>query len=323
MSFSSEKDFIGNEKDNDDQTSSTKLVSSNKNEEEDTSKIPATTHSKVGSCLYRGTIGKFLLFLTTPTIVMLLAYTIINLDGSLTRMINLLLSQAPQDTIQQIWWPYLIGNYEVWTIIATFATFELLMMLLLPGRFYKGSVTPKGNVPRYKDNGLLAFVLTITIFGALICYDVFNPSIIYDNFMYLIGALNLLGLSMSIILFIKGKYLPSTSDVANDGLIADLFQGIELHPQILRCDVKLFTNSRFGMMGWALLLLSYAHKQYQSVGEITDSMAVAVVLQLIYIMKFFYWEKGYTRSLDIVHDRAGFYIVSSNKRCSSSSAVSQ
>jgi 7-dehydrocholesterol reductase len=37
-------------------------------------------------------------------------------------------------------------------------------------------------------------------------------------------------------------------------------------------------------------------------------MIVAVALQLIYIAKFFVWETGYLRSLDIMHDRAGYYI---------------
>ena len=30
--------------------------------------------------------------------------------------------------------------------------------------------------------------------------------------------------------------------------------------------------------------------------------------QLVYIAKFYWWETGYLRSLDIMHDRAGFYI---------------
>ena len=39
-------------------------------------------------------------------------------------------------------------------------------------------------------------------------------------------------------------------------------------------------------------------------------MMVSVGLQLIYISKFFVWEMGYMRSLDIMHDRAGWMIVS-------------
>jgi 7-dehydrocholesterol reductase len=72
-------------------------------------------------------------------------------------------------------------------------------------------------------------------------------------------------------------------------------------------DVKMFTNCRFGLAGWALILLSFAAKQHATIG-LSDSMIVAVALQLIYITKFFIWETGYLGSLDIMHDRAGFYI---------------
>jgi 7-dehydrocholesterol reductase len=61
------------------------------------------------------------------------------------------------------------------------------------------------------------------------------------------------------------------------------------------------------MMSWALILLSYASKQEELYG-LSDSMVVAVALQLLYIGKFFIWETGYLRSLDIMHDRAGFMI---------------
>ena len=35
---------------------------------------------------------------------------------------------------------------------------------------------------------------------------------------------------------------------------------------------------------------------------------VSVILQLTYITKFFHWEMGYMNSMDIQHDRAGFYL---------------
>jgi 7-dehydrocholesterol reductase len=38
-------------------------------------------------------------------------------------------------------------------------------------------------------------------------------------------------------------------------------------------------------------------------------MAVNVGLQLLYILRFFHWEDGYFNSLDITHDRFGFYIL--------------
>jgi len=70
----------------------------------------------------------------------------------------------------------------------------------------------------------------------------------------------------------------------------------------------MFTNCRFGMMYWALGILCYAQKQYENDGYLTPAMFVCVALQLIYITKFFWWETGYLCSMDIQHDRAGYYI---------------
>ena len=267
-----------------------------------------TVPSKIGSFLK--TFASLLVLLITPNFLMLFTYTIINLSGSPSQLLDFVSSKDPEDVLKQIWWPYIVGNYEVWTIIGMFVSVEAVLMIILPGHRYTGSVTPKGNVIHYKNNGLLAFLLTIIAFMLLVYYEIFNPSIIYDNFMHLIGALNLLGLSISVILFIKGKFLPSSTDVTDAGLISGFFGGMELHPRILGLDIKLFIKSRFGMMGWALLLMSYACKQYLNTGEISDSMGVAVSLQIIYIMKFFYWEQGYTRTIGIAHDKAGFYTVS-------------
>ncbi|KAE9064574.1 hypothetical protein PF007_g29151 [Phytophthora fragariae] len=41
---------------------------------------------------------------------------------------------------------------------------------------------------------------------------------------------------------------------------------------------------------------------------LSDSMAVSVALQLVYVAKFFWWEAGYMCSIDIMHDRAGYYL---------------
>jgi 7-dehydrocholesterol reductase len=85
-------------------------------------------------------------------------------------------------------------------------------------------------------------------------------------------------------------------------------RGTELYPRVLGWDVKMFTNCRFGMMFWALGILCYAQAQYEKDGFLSNAMFVSVALQLIYITKFFWWETGYLCSMDIQHDRAGYYI---------------
>jgi 7-dehydrocholesterol reductase len=91
-------------------------------------------------------------------------------------------------------------------------------------------------------------------------------------------------------------------------MVVAVGRGTELYPRILGFDVKMFTNCRFGMMFWALGTVCYAQKQIENDGFLSNAMFVSVALQLIYISKFFYWETGYLCSMDIQHDRAGYYI---------------
>jgi hypothetical protein len=43
--------------------------------------------------------------------------------------------------------------------------------------------------------------------------------------------------------------------------------------------------------------------QVELYGKLSDSLLVSVVLMLVYITKFFWWESGYWNSMDIAHDR--------------------
>lgn len=61
------------------------------------------------------------------------------------------------------------------------------------------------------------------------------------------------------------------------------------------------------MTVWPLLVLIFALKSYEKHGFV-DSMWVSAALQLIYFTKFFWWESGYMCTIDIMLDRAGFYI---------------
>lgn len=63
--------------------------------------------------------------------------------------------------------------------------------------------------------------------------------------------------------------------------------GMELYPRIGPFDLKTWTNCSMGMMSWAVLPLCFAVKQYETQGFVSNSMLVSVVLQQIYVFKFF------------------------------------
>ncbi len=263
--------------------------------------------TRIPKWIHRYLIPLTLLTLCPPT-VFVFWYTATALDGSFQNFWHLVWNQGLFSTVASIWFPVFFGSATAWKIIASFAAFQLFLMKAVPGKPFVGPITPKGNVPIYKANGLACFIITFATFFLATKFQLFSATIIYDNLGPILGALNCFSLLFCLFLYFKGIYKPSSTDSGVTGnRLFDFYWGTELYPRIFGWDVKMFTNCRFGMMGWPLILLSYAAKQQELYG-LSDSMVVAVALQLIYVGKFFFWETGYLRSLDIMHDRAGFMI---------------
>lgn len=195
-------------------------------------------------------------------------------------------------------------------MLLTFLLFEGVLMHLLPGAAHHGPVTPEGNRPEYKLNGVAAFVVTLVTFVLLGGpVGLFDASVVYDRFGELLVTASLGAFVGCVALYFKGLYAPCTSDAGGTGnFVFDFFWGTELHPTLGRLQLKQLINCRFSMMGWAVIVVAFAMKQVAATGTLSTAMAVNVGLQLVYIFKFFWWEDGYFDSLDIMHDRFGFYI---------------
>jgi 7-dehydrocholesterol reductase len=256
----------------------------------------------------RHTVIPLVLLTLCPPAVGVLWFTHTQLDGSVAMLARLVSERGLFTTVAQIWAPILFGTPTAWTMLAAFIALQMVLMRVVPGKPFEGPLTPKGNVPVYRANGVAAFVITLGSFIAASRAGVIRPTIIYDNFGPLLGALNVFSLGFCLLLYFKGRRAPSSSDSGTSGnRIFDYYWGTELHPSILGWNVKVLTNCRFAMMSWPLIILSFAAKQ-DALHGLSDSMIVAAGLQILYVAKFFWWEPGYLRSLDITHDRAGFYI---------------
>lgn len=255
------------------------------------------------------TVIPLLLIILSPLTAIILWYTHVALGGSLAQLWRELSQHGVVPTIYRIWRPVFFGSPTAWAILGTFAAMQLIFMRILPGKRFIGPITPNGNLPAYTTNGVPAFLLTVSLFCILsFGVHLFPATIVYDHFGPILGALNVFSLGFCLLLYVKGREFPSSSDHGSSGNpIFDYFWGTELFPRIFGWDVKMVTNCRLALMGWAIIIISFAAKQQERYG-LSDAMVVAVALQLIYIAKFFWWESGYLSSLDIMHDRAGFYI---------------
>ncbi len=259
--------------------------------------------------LVRTILGPLFLMTVTPSIVILVFMINRDYGGSILTFIQNCRTQGFFHLLFSTWAPLFFGSKTAWLMIGLFSLFQITLMKLLPGKRFEGPITPKGNIPIYKANGVLAFCVSLISFiVGSVGLKLFSPSIIYDNFGPLLGALNVFSLLFCLALYLKGKYIPSSTDSGTNGnLIFDYYWGTELYPRVWGIDIKMFTNCRFGMMSWSIICLSFLFKQYE-LGTLSDSMMVSCFLQIIYCAKFFVWETGYLRSLDIMHDRAGYYI---------------
>ena len=252
---------------------------------------------------FRRTLLPLFLMLTCPPAVIVLWMIAAHFDGSVVTFFR--------DVDWATFWRLCPRpTWEAARMILIFAVMEALLLVLLPGKIHHGPVTPTGNRPRYRMNGLAAWAVTHGLL-VLAAYPLglFRLGEIYDNLGSILVICNLLALVLCGALYLKGTLAPSSSDHGRSGnVVWDYFWGVELHPTIFGESLKQYVNCRLSMMGWSVIVISCAAKQYETTGHVSNTMAVTAALQIVYLAKFFRWESGYFGSLDIMHDRFGFYI---------------
>jgi 7-dehydrocholesterol reductase len=197
-------------------------------------------------------------------------------------------------------------------IFAAWYLLQAVLMLVLPGRTALGAVTPAGHQLEYRVNGALAWLVThALLYLAAFQWRLFRPTIVYEHWGGLFVAANTAGVLVALAAYCKARRAPSHADDRRFGgnVLHDFFAGIELNPRIGRFDLKLFHVGRVGMSAWTVINLSFAAQQYATLGRLTASMLVLNVLQLVYVLDLFWREDWYVRTIDIQHDRFGFYLA--------------
>jgi 7-dehydrocholesterol reductase len=168
----------------------------------------------------------------------------------------------------------------------------------------------KNFTPKYKDNGFSCYLITLAFYFTGINLDLWSGGILIENCGPVILRLNIFALILCFGILYKGYKKPSTEDTKYSGdFFSDYFWGTELYPRVLcDLDIKVWTNCRMGMTMWPLIILSCWFYQLEQFGSVSNNLKVNVILQMIYITKFFWWEGGYYKTIDIMMDCAGFYL---------------
>ena len=232
----------------------------------------------------RNSLGPLFLIYTTPFVALVLSKAVTDPSGGFMQGVLDALQELRRNPVDFVFRDAF--DPTAWKIIAAYSGFELLLMRLVPGETFLGPISPCGNVPVYKLNGVKCFFLSIGAFLLGVYLGAFPGSIVFDNFVKLSASMNIFAFLFCGFLTIKGFTFPSSSDSGSSGnLVMDFYWGMELYPRILGWDLKVWTNCRFGMMFWAIGTISFASAQYEHHKVLTSPMIVSVALQLIYVFK--------------------------------------
>lgn len=256
----------------------------------------------------RETIGPLFLMGITPIFSMVFFHVNSVYSGDFRRFLLDIQQSQSSFSLYDIWpspW-----DSTAWQLIASFVAMELLLVRAVPGPEFVATMTPTGHRPVYTANGMACYLITLLTIMGLHHFSLLDAALIYDHFGNILSSMNVLAWLFCTLLLVKGRVAPSGADSGTTGSwLQDFYWGMELYPRILGFDVKQCTNCRLGMMFWAVAIVGFAYKNASlNDGVLQYGMAVSVFLQLVYISKFFYWEMGYMCSMDIQHDRAGYYI---------------
>lgn len=264
--------------------------------------------------------GILLLLLLAPPLVFYFYVACTHFGGSLLEPLQLTFSGSLD---VNAWWA-LLPPFSVRAMIIFSAWIGLQVGLffisdvlhyILPGYVggkQLGSITPGGLQLEYQINGLQAWVITHILWLLAVLYlPWFSPAVLIDEWGSLLWIVNCAGYALAIFAYVKAYFFPShPQDRKFSGQwIYDFFMGIEFNPRIRSFDFKLFFNGRPGIVAWTLINLSFAAKQYQLHGMITNSMIIVNVLQGLYVLYFFWNEAWYLRTIDVAHDHFGWMLA--------------
>ena len=203
-------------------------------------------------------------------------------------------------------WPNIPGL----VIFTAFILYGFLSIKFSSKKF-TGPTNVDGATPNYAGNGFEFWIFTIFLVTILSAVFPSMPKIFSMNFIPFIFTANIFGLLFVAWLYIRGRnkyHDKKEDDEVGHSTLFKFLRGLQFHPKLLGVDIKQWTNCRYGMIGWQAIIMLFMYYYFNEHG-FNSAIFTTVVLQSIYIGKFFYWEDEYLRNtLDIILDRAGYYI---------------
>jgi hypothetical protein len=198
-------------------------------------------------------------------------------------------------------------------LVLSFVAFELFLMRYAPGARCEAPVSKRGHashLPVYRANCLASYVISVGLLAYLLWHDDYYmiSELVYSKFGCILSTINFCSVIMSALLLWKCVCNPSAGDAAScDNMLLDFIFGAQFYPRVWNMDVKQFMSCHFGLIGWQLFIVSLAYQQIKSLGWLSSSMMVSVVLQSVHIFNVVLWEAKMLCSTEFQQARVGYF----------------
>ena len=206
-----------------------------------------------------------------------------------------------------------IFTWDALVVLLCWIFFQIMLHLLLPGEIVNGIVLPDGKRLSYKLTGLRNFLLTV---GIAVYLGFFTPylnlSWLYDNYVPLMTSAILFSFGLSGYLYMrsfKANRLLAEEGSRTGNPVYEFFLGRELNPRIGNLDLKEFCELYPGLIGWVVLNLGMAHKQFVTTGSVSPSMVLVNLFQGLYVLDSLVFERAILTTMDITTDGFGFMLA--------------
>lgn len=191
--------------------------------------------------------------------------------------------------------------YGAWFLL------QVLLQIYAPGKIVEGTPLEDGSRLKYKMNGWFSWWFTWALIGLLVVSGTLKPTLLYDHFFALLTIVNLFTVAFCIYLYLHGKATDKRAPRTGNWLY-DYWMGTALNPRARDFDLKLFCESRPGLILWVAINLSLAAKQYELYGRVSAAMILVCLFHFWYIADYFFHEPAILTTWDIKHEKFGFML---------------
>lgn len=256
--------------------------------------LPASTDIKPAKRSHEyefgGAFGVFVMMIVLPAVVVG-SYLFCNAKSCSVR-------EVPS-TLPPLW-AFKGAFFDVGHLIVDgWIIFHVIIHMLPIGKVAQGQVLADGHALDYRLNGFLALMISVIGFAACLYFKV-DVTLVYDSFLGITTATICWSFFIAFIVYIKARIQKTgLSPKGNTGnSIYDFFVGHQLNPRWGKFDFKFFFQSQPGLIGWVIINLCMAVKEYQEPGGLSTAMILVCVFQFVCVADVLLHEESLLSTLD-------------------------